>query len=457
MTEYALPQRYSTGRLLRLSGPLTASLFLEQLIGITDVVFLGRVGTIELGAAAIAAVAFMMLAMLGGAYGFGMQSYIGQLNGEKDFKGVGQTFQNGTVFLAALSVLVIGLSWTLAPAFLAWACHSPEIKTAAQDYLFWRVLGLPFIYFCAAFRAFFIAVLRPRVLTLGSLMLVAANFVFSYVFIFGAGPVPAMGMAGAGIGATLANLVTCLFFAWYTVTKTDHRRYHLFGAFKHDWSLQMVLFRLGRWLMLQNGIAFAAWLLFFVAIEHLGATALAISNIVRQICSLLFIFMNAVGATVGAIAANMIGQQRFDDVPAVARRGLGLCAVVMVPIMGLMAALPVQTMSIFSNLTEVVNAAVPTLRVLLACYLIGIPATYISFMMDGIGQTKVTSVATVSASVIFIAAVQSLMLVSDNVAVIWASYAVYYAVTAGIILLAFKRGYWRHRLRTAQPVQAVPA
>ena len=67
-------QHYGTGSIIRMAIPLMLSFLLEQLIGMTDVAFLGRVGEVELGAAALAGVFFLVLLMLGFGYSFGLQS-----------------------------------------------------------------------------------------------------------------------------------------------------------------------------------------------------------------------------------------------------------------------------------------------------------------------------------------------------------------------------------------------
>ena len=47
---------YRTKDILRISYPILVSLLMEQLIGLTDTAFLGRVGEVELGASAIASI-----------------------------------------------------------------------------------------------------------------------------------------------------------------------------------------------------------------------------------------------------------------------------------------------------------------------------------------------------------------------------------------------------------------
>ena len=56
---------------------------MEQLINITDAVFLGHVGEIELGASAIAGIYYLAVYMLGFGFSIGLQVMIARKNGEE--------------------------------------------------------------------------------------------------------------------------------------------------------------------------------------------------------------------------------------------------------------------------------------------------------------------------------------------------------------------------------------
>ena len=438
-------QHYGTGRIIRMAIPLMLSFLLEQLIGMTDVAFLGRVGEVELGAAALAGVFFLVLLMLGFGYSFGLQSYMGRRNGEKRHADIGRAFRAGSVFLVGLACLLIVLSFTLSEHFFAAVCSSPEVAKASSTYLFWRAWGLPFAFLCAAFRAFFIAVLRPAVLTASSVVMVLVNCILNWILIFGCGPIPALGIAGAAMASSAADAVCLLFFVLYAWFKADRARYHLFSGKAADAGLHRELFSLGRWLMIQEAFAFFAWLLFFLAVEHLGETPLAVSNIVRQVCSTLFLFIHGFGSACGAIAANLMGEDRADDVPDVVRRGLAVCTAAMLPLIALIALFPDLTLSVFTNLPEVIDASSATLYVMLGSFATAVPSMYLLFVMGGMGLTKESSVATMAAAVLYLGYIWVVTAVSQNVAVVWTADYVYY-LTAGVVLLRYWReGTWRHR------------
>ena len=62
---------------------------MEQLINITDAVFLGHVGEVELGASALGSIYYLAIYMLGFGFSLGVQVMVGQYNGK------GQNFLSG--------------------------------------------------------------------------------------------------------------------------------------------------------------------------------------------------------------------------------------------------------------------------------------------------------------------------------------------------------------------------
>ena len=71
---------------------------MEQLINITDAVFLGHVGEIELGASAIAGIYYLAVYMLGFGFSIGLQVMIARKNGEQDYQETGKIFFQGLLF-----------------------------------------------------------------------------------------------------------------------------------------------------------------------------------------------------------------------------------------------------------------------------------------------------------------------------------------------------------------------
>ena len=108
---------------------------MEQLINITDAIFLGHVGEVELGASALASVYYLAIYMLGFGFSLGLQVMIARRNGEQRYEETGKTFFQGLLFLSGLAMFLSLASYILSPVILRYFIRSPEIYNAAVDYL----------------------------------------------------------------------------------------------------------------------------------------------------------------------------------------------------------------------------------------------------------------------------------------------------------------------------------
>ena len=103
---------------------------MEQLINITDAVFLGHVGEVELGASALGSIYYLAIYMLGFGFSLGVQVMVGQYNGKGHYTGTGRTFFQGLVFLCVLAILLSLSSYFFSPFLLRYFVHSSEIYCA---------------------------------------------------------------------------------------------------------------------------------------------------------------------------------------------------------------------------------------------------------------------------------------------------------------------------------------
>ena len=61
-----------------------------------------------------------------------------------------------------------------------------------------------------------------------------------------------------------------MFFVIYTWKKVDYKKYGLFRFTRVDFRMLGQILSVSIWVMIQHGIAFGGWFIFFIAMEHLG-------------------------------------------------------------------------------------------------------------------------------------------------------------------------------------------
>lgn len=379
---------YTYKEIWKISYPILAGLVIQQLIGLTDTAFLGRVGDIELGASAIAGVYYIMIFMLGQGFSIGAQIIIARRNGEKNYAQTAPIVYAGIAFLEAAALIFILLSLNFSPYILGAVISSPEIYQAAVDYLDYRIFGFFFAFIIIMFRAFYVGIINTKVLSANALIMLFVNIGLDYLFIFGNFGFPAMGIKGAALASVIAEAVSALFFIVYTICRIDIRKYGFMTMKIFDFGLLKNILNVSVWTMLQAFISIATWFLFFVAIEHLGEKALAISNILRGLSSLPYMIAMALGAAANSITSNLIGENKSYEVMKASKKaivmayGFGLACEL------LMLIFPIQSMKIYTDNATLIQDALPAFYAMLTIYLTIVPGTVLFNVVSGTGDTK---------------------------------------------------------------------
>ena len=281
--------------------PVMMSILIEQLINITDALFLGHVGDVELGASALAGIWFLAIYMLGFGFSLGLQVVIARRNGEQRFEETGKTFFQGLFFLLVLATFLCLLSKTLSPVLLKRLINSDDVYNAAIHYLDWRIWGLLFSFPFLGLRSFLVGITTTKALNKAAFTAVLVNIPTNWLLIFGFD----MGIKGAAIASSFAEMCSLVVLTTYIFRHIDKKVYGL--CWHIDIKILKEVFSISVWSMLQLFTSVAIWFLFFLAIERLGETELAVSNIVRSVSALFSVIVNALAGVTGSLVSNLIG------------------------------------------------------------------------------------------------------------------------------------------------------
>lgn len=366
--------------------PIMMSLLMEQLINLTDSIFLGHVSQIDLGASALAAMYYTAIYMLGFGFSLGVQVVVARRNGEKRYKDVGKVFYQGLIFLSIFAILVFTLSKLFSPLLLRALISSDNVYQATMQYIEWRDYSYLFAFPLLAIRTFFIGTTHTKILTTNSLVMVACNILFNYLLIFGKAGFPKLGISGAAIGSSLAGLIGLLFLALYMWLYADKKQYGLRAEF--DLNLSLHLLNISVWTMVRSFFCIAPWFLFFVAIEHLGEYELAAANVVRSISMLFFVIVNSFATTTISLTSNLIGAKETRKVMLTCRRVIILNYAIGIPLILLAFAFSDSLLQLFTNDLAVIHIAFYPFCVMLSTFIISVPAYIYCNTVIGTGNTK---------------------------------------------------------------------
>ncbi len=429
--------KYTYKQIWLINLPVTVGLLMEQLINLTDAIFLGRVGAVELGASAIATMYYTAIYILGFGFSLGAQVVIARRNGEGRTGKVGRVFWQGLYFLAAFSVVVFVLSRLFSPAILRLAVSSDEVWQATVEYIRWRDYSFLFAFPLLAIRALFVGTTRTKILTTNAIVMVVCNVVFNYLLIFGHGGFPRMGIGGAALGSSLAGLIGLIFMVVYMRRRVELPR----PVF--DLQLSLHLLGVSVWTMVRQFFAIVPWFLFFVAIEHLGEVQLAAANVVRSISMIFFVIVNSFAATMISLTGNLIGAGRVAEVMPTSRRVITLNYAVGRPLIGLALALSGPLLRLFTDDAAVVETAFVPMCVMLSTFLISVPAYTWCNTVIGTGKTRMAFIIQMVTIAVYLIYLFSLTRLPDiPLALYWTAEQLYVLVMLGLSIWWLRRNRW---------------
>jgi MATE family multidrug resistance protein len=350
-------------KLAVLAVPLALTQLGNMMLGIVDMLMLGRVGREALDAAALGNLWGHAVLTVGMGIVLGIDPFIAQAHGAGDARVLGLSLQRGIV-LALLVSLPVLLLWTLAGPGLTLLGQAPHLAADAHRYVLAQLPGAPAVLLYVAMRSY----LQGRGITGPALVVVlAANVVnagLNYTLIFGAFGLPALGIVGAGVATGTVRVFMAAALAWIIVRRQLHR-----GAWTpwtraaFDRRALVAIVGIGLGIGLQLGLEIWAFQAAMLLSGWLGDAPLAAYTIVLNLASVAFMLPLGISMAAVTRVGNLLGSERPREAGRAAWVALSLGAAVMTASAALFFALREVLPALFEADLEVHALAAASLPV----------------------------------------------------------------------------------------------
>ena len=348
--------------LLRLALPVLASQALRLGYQWVDAMWVKGLGVQATGAVTTSVFVLWCVYAFNDIFGAGLQAYVSQL------LGAGERQRAGVAVRKALTAsFAMGVGFALAGLFAArplFALIDPPGGVAASGATYLRIvlLGAPLVLPALTAEIAFRASGDTRTpLTLDAIS-IALNIVLAPVLIYGLGPAPRLGVAGAALATVAAQALLASCYAVLAL-----RRHPAFPLARRAPGLPVGiggLARVGVPAMLIGSLFSVVYLAFVRAVSPYGEAAVAIIGVENRIEALQFILSLSLGFAAATLLGQALGAGRIDRAEEVLRTAqrwaTGLAAIMTV----LLFAFPRLFLSLFTRDPEMFALGVPYLRIL---------------------------------------------------------------------------------------------
>jgi putative MATE family efflux protein len=318
-----------TRHLLHMASFMAVSMVVQTLYLLADLYWVGRLGKEAIAAVGLSGNLMMLVVALTQMLGVGTTTVISQAAGRKDQASAEVAF-NQSIVLSLFVALLFGVfSFPLRTQYSQSLSADAPTATLAAQYLLWFIpalmLQFPLVSLGSALRA--TGIIKPAVGL--QVLSVILNMIFAPLFIFGVGPFPKMGVAGAALATFLsiliANILTIIYFE-----KSFHYLRFRVSEWRPRWKIWWSMLRIG----LPAGAEFALMAVYIVIvyaiIRGFGAAAQAGFGVGARVMQAMFLPVIAVAFAVGPVVGQNFGGRRTDRVRQSFYSALGITTGLMV-------------------------------------------------------------------------------------------------------------------------------
>ncbi len=202
----------------KLAYPVVLGMLGHTLIGITDNLMVGKLGSTELAAVSLGN-SFIFIAMsVGIGFSTAITPLVSQAFAENDAKKMRSMFQHGLFLCTIIGILLFMLVVLSKPLMLL--MHQPEaVVKLASPYIDWVAFSLIPVIIFQAYKQFSDGLSKTKNSMIAIYLANVIHIFINFILIYGIWIFPKMGIIGAAIGTVISRIMMVVFM--HFVMKND--------------------------------------------------------------------------------------------------------------------------------------------------------------------------------------------------------------------------------------------
>lgn len=192
--------------ILKMLVPMSIATLINMILSFTDTAMVGTLGVNSLSATASANSLLAIFLQMISVLLIGFQIYASQAWREQNIFKINSYFKYTLFYMYVLSIGCIIISIIFSNQLLS-LFTTPEILSESKKYFFSRLMSLVILPLILCMRASFDIRQLTKIGLYATILVVTSNIIFNYLLIF----VLHLGVLGAGLGSTLAMLMSVIY------------------------------------------------------------------------------------------------------------------------------------------------------------------------------------------------------------------------------------------------------
>lgn len=379
--------------MVKLATPVVLAELGWMLQGVVDVIMVGRLGPVGIGAVALGNALYYAPSIFGIGLILGLDTVVAQAFGRKDFDDCHRWLAQGVYIALAATPLLMLPVWGLGMLVGRFGV-SPELVAPTAAYVNMLIWGtLPLLLYAAS-RRYLQAVGQTRLVTLTFVAANLVNWGGNWVLIYGHFGLPAMGVRGSALSTVLSRVMMAgaLFgFVWRYERKRGHPLFaHWAGP---HWQQIRHLIRLGLPAALQIILEIGAFGLATVLAGKVSPVALAAHQIALNYAAIAYMVPLGISAAASVAVGHAVGAKQLARARSDGWLAMGLGTAFMAVVAVVFVLLPGPLIALYTADKTVLQEGAHLLWLAAAFAVFDAVQTVGTGALRGLGLTRIPMLA----------------------------------------------------------------
>ena len=424
--------------LITMSLPMVISMLVQALYNVVDSMFVSYISEYALTAVGLAFPAQNLMISVGVGTGVGVNALLSKSLGEKNFDAANKAAVNG-IFLAFCSWAAFALlGGFFSRTFMALQTDVPEIIAYGDTYLTIIAVASVGMMFQICFERLLQSTGKTIYTMLSQGLGAVINLILDPLLIFGLGPFPAMGIAGAALATVIGQCVGALLGLFCNLRRNPEITISFRGFRPHGVTIRKI-YAVGVPSIIMSSIGSVMTFGMNKILGAFNSTAVAVFSSYFKLES--FIFMPVFGLNNGIvpIIAYNYGARKPDRIRAAAKLGFLYGAAIMAVGVLLFWLIPGRLLGIFNASDYMLEIGIPALRLISLSFLPAAFGIVTSSVCQALGHGVLSLIVSVLRQLVLILPVSWLLGHFVGLSAVWAAFP--FAEVFSFLLSAVFMGY----------------
>lgn len=433
-----------------LAWPAVVEMLLQMSVGIADIAMVGQLGKEAIAAVELSNRLISLILAVFTATGVGATAIVARHIGANEPDKANEAAKQSLIMCGILALPVSIGCFVFAPELIKLMLalgESPDPAVVSGGSAYLKIASYAMIL--AVWLLTSSAVLRGAGDTRTPMLITGAanvfNIVFNYLLIFGVGPFPAMGVAGAALSSALSRALGGLVILWVLFAGKSFLKLSLKESFVPRWDIIRRIADVGIPAAVEQGVMRGGQLLYGVIVAGLGTTAIAAHAVTLTAESLSFMpgFGFALAAT--TLVGQNLGAKRPDRAELSGSEA-GFTAMKIMSVMGVIFfVFPDTIVGLFSRDPDVIDLAKICLRIVALSQPALAWVMVLAGSLRGAGDTRYAMYITgigiwgVRLTLAYLFAIT----LGYGLVGAWVAMIIDLFVRAALLLMRYRRGKWQ--------------